>query len=81
MFWMTIKGWPLRQGRTIQEKCTNCGNTAEHFVYVQPHGLQMGFIFLPKRAYLGRRKYYLACSVCGFMARELTKEQAGTFKG
>lgn len=80
MFWKEYKGWAMEGAMTIQEKCVNCGNTADHFVYVVPHGLQFGLIFL-KKPLVGQRKYYLACSVCGFMARELTKEQAATFKG
>ncbi len=80
MFWKEFKGWPLKGAKTVKEQCSNCSNTGEHFVYVMPKGLQLGAIFL-KKPLLGRRAYYLACPVCGFMARELTKEQAATFKG
>ena len=79
MFWMEFKGWVLEGAREVEEKCVNCGNTADHSVYVVPSGLQLGIVFL-KKPLVGKRKYYLACSVCGFLARELTKEQAATFK-
>ena len=80
MFWKEYKGWELEGARKVQQKCVNCSNTADHFVYVVPSGLQLGLVFL-KKPLVGKRKYYLACSVCGYMARELTKEQAATFKG
>jgi len=70
----------LEGARMHHEKCVNCGNMADHFVYVVPSGLQLGIVFF-KKPLVGKRKYYLACSVCGFMARELTKEQAELFKG
>lgn len=80
MFWVDYKGWPLEGATGPSMKCTNCGNTAERCVYVLPRGLQLGFIFF-KKPLVGRRKYYLACSVCGYMCKELTKEQANAMKG
>ena len=79
MFWVEFKGWRLDGARTIEQKCTNCNNTAEHFVYVTPHGFQLGVIFR-KKPLVGRRKYYLACSICGYMPKELTKAQAMAMK-
>ena len=75
MFWKEYKGWPLEGARTVQEKCVNCGNTADHFVYVTPHGIQLGLVFL-KKPLVGKRKYFLACSVCGYLAKEFTEAQA-----
>ncbi len=80
MFWKEYNGWELEGARRIEQKCPNCSNTAEHFVYVVPHGLQLGIVFL-KKPLVGKRKYYLACSVCGFLAKELSAQQATAMKG
>jgi hypothetical protein len=80
MFWKDYQGWPMQGTRTVEEKCVNCSNTADHFVYVAPSGFQLGLIFL-RKPLAGKRKYYLACPICGFMSRELTKEQACALKG
>ena len=80
MFWKDYKGWPLKGTETVEQQCSNCGNTGEHFVYVMPKGLQFGFVFL-KKPLVGKRQYFLACPTCGFMSKELSKKQAQAMKG
>ena len=75
MFFGRVNGWPLEGADTEVLKCEHCGNTAEHFVYVAPKGIQLGVIFM-KKPLLGMKKYFLACPVCGYLPKEITKEQA-----
>jgi hypothetical protein len=77
MFLKQYEGWHLQNSLTKTLKCTHCGNTTDHFVYVAPHGIQVGLIFMSKPV-LGMRKYFLACPTCDHLTRELTKEQAQT---
>ena len=79
MFWKEYGAWPLKGARTQELKCPNCSNTTEHGVYVVPRGFQVGIAFM-KRSLLGRRKYFLVCPTCGFMSKELTKEQTLAMK-
>ena len=79
MFWKEYKGWMLEGAKTVQDKCPNCNNTADHFVFVVPSGLQFGLVFL-KKPLVGKRKYYLTCSVCGYLAKELTGAQADAMR-
>ncbi len=80
MFFKEYNGWELAGAKTVTMRCENCGNTAEHFVYVAPSGPQLGIVFL-RKPLLGARKYFLTCRVCGLLAKELTKAQAEAMKG
>lgn len=76
MFWKShAEGWPLEGADTLAMKCTHCGNTGQHFVYVEPQGLSFGLIFC-KKPLVGSRKYFWLCPTCGYPAREITKAQA-----
>jgi hypothetical protein len=75
VFLTTYQGWKMEGTMTVQLTCTNCHNTSDHFVYVAPHGLQGGCLFFAKPI-VGMRKHYLACPVCNWLAKEITKEQA-----
>lgn len=75
MFLRQFHGWPQDDSTTQPLKCPNCGNTTDHFVYVAPHGFQVGFVFM-KKPLLGARKYFLACPTCTHLTKELSKEQA-----
>lgn len=78
MFFVTPQGKVLKGTKTVSKKCEHCGNTTDHFVWKQPHGPQIGFIFNPNM--LGMKKYYLVCPTCNAAERELTKEQAYAMK-
>ena len=80
MFFKQFNGWELDGAKTVSCKCTNCNNTVEHYVYVAPHGPQMGIVFM-KKSLVGMRKYFLARPICGNLTKELTKEQAYSLKG
>jgi hypothetical protein len=75
MFLKQYNGWPLENSSTQTLKCPHCGNTTDHFVYVAPHGFQIGLAFM-SRPLLGAKKYFLACPTCSNLTREITKEQA-----
>jgi len=75
MFIKEFKGWPLENATTHSIKCSNCGNTTDHYVYVAPVGFQVGIVF-SKKPLLGKRKYFLACPTCDNLSKELTKQQA-----
>jgi hypothetical protein len=77
MFLRQYNGWALENAATQSRKCLRCGNTTEHFVYVAPHGPQIGFIFASKPL-LGARRYFLACPTCSNLTSEITREQAQT---
>lgn len=79
MFFQTFDGWVMEGSRTVSQKCTHCGNTSDHFVYVAPKGPQMGLIFR-KKPLLGAKSYFLVCSICRYSVRELTKAQAEAMK-
>jgi len=75
MFWKDYGAWLLKGASTQELKCQNCGNTTDHDVYVVPRGFQLGIVFM-KRSLVGMRSYFLVCPTCGFMGKQLTKEQA-----
>jgi sulfatase modifying factor 1 len=75
MFFRDFQGWRLENSATQSLKCSNCGNTTDHYVYVAPIGIQLGAVFL-KKPLLGARKHFLACPVCGNLSKELSKSQA-----
>jgi hypothetical protein len=75
MFIKQFNGWPLENSVAQAMRCSNCGNTTDHFVYVAPHGFQVGLAFL-SRPLLGGKKHFLACPTCNNLTREITKEQA-----
>lgn len=75
MFWRGFTGWAQEDSTTQSLKCPNCGNTSDHYVYVEPYGLQLAFIFM-ERPLLGMKKYFLACSKCDHKTKEISKEQA-----
>lgn len=75
MFIKTWNGWNLEDAKQISQKCEHCGNTTEHFVYIRPHGPQVGIVFM-KKPLLSKKQYLLVCPTCNFVAKELTKEQA-----
>jgi len=75
MFLKQYSGWELEGAGTVSIRCPHCHNTSEHFVYVAPYGFQLGVIFAAKPL-VGKRKYFLACPVCGWLTQEISKEQA-----
>jgi ribosomal protein S27AE len=74
MFLRQYNGWREEGTSTQTTKCPNCGNTTEHYIYVAPHGFQIGLAFMAKPL-LGAKKYFLACSKCDHLTKELSKEQ------
>lgn len=79
MFLKQYEGWKMEGTSCRTLKCTHCNNTADHFVYVAPYGPQLGIVFM-RKPLVGMRKYFLACPVCGFLAQELTREQAESLR-
>lgn len=75
MFFRNYSGWRLEGTNTVEIRCTNCGNTSSHFIYVVPVGFQFGVIFASKPL-VGNRKYFLTCPICGNLAKEISREQA-----
>ena len=76
MVWVTKRnGWQLQGARGSVLRCPKCGNTAEQIVWVNPAGLQLGFV-LSKKCLSTSKQYFLACPVCGSFNTELTREQA-----
>jgi hypothetical protein len=75
MFVKQYNGWEMENSITQSLKCPHCRNTTDHFVYVVPHWLQFGLVFM-SRPLLGAKKYFFACPTCGNLTREITKEQA-----
>ena len=58
----------------IEKECKNCKNLTNHVAWKEPVGFQAGFIFKPDL--VGKKKYYLVCSVCTHPEREITKSEA-----
>jgi hypothetical protein len=79
MFFRSYQGWKLEGSRSMQQRCSHCGNTCDHIVYVEPRGIQIGVIF-SKKPLIGARNYYLTCSICGDPAQQLTYDQAMAMK-
>lgn len=79
MFFVQYKAWPQENSSTELLKCSHCGNTTQHQVYVEPTGPQFSFIFL-SRPLAGFKKYSLVCPTCGHQAKELTKAQAAAMR-
>lgn len=75
MFIKQYNGWAMENTNTQTLKCPHCRNTADHIIYVAPHGFQLGLAFM-SRPLLGGKKYFFACPTCGNLTREITKEQA-----
>ncbi len=79
MFFKDFQGWAQDQSNTLSVRCPNCGNTCDHYIYVAPYGIQIGVIFM-KRPLLSLKKYFLLCSTCDFVNREISKQQAESMR-
>lgn len=75
MFFTSNTSWKEKGTRTVELKCNHCGNTEENYVAGELDGLNMGFIFMPKKYWLGKRTYFLACPICGYANKELSRTE------
>lgn len=77
-------GWFEDTITGLKDKCHHCGNTSEQRIYVEPVGFQLGFappFFSCKKPQIGKKKYFLACAICGAVTKEITKEQVDALAG
>ena len=72
--------WKVNNTKTINQKCYHCGNTSEHYVLASLVGPALGFIFQPAKTKIGFRKYYLACSICNRISKEISKSELNYLK-
>jgi hypothetical protein len=79
VFFKSQDGWVMENAIPQKMRCPNCSNTSDHLVYVHPYGPQVGLIFL-RKPLLSMKQYFLACSICSHLTKELTKEQAQSMR-
>jgi len=72
--------WKVKETKTVKRKCSNCGNTDNHYVVASLVGPTLGFIFQPAKTKLGFRKYYLACPICNRISKELSHSELDYLK-
>lgn len=75
MFVDEYQGWPQDNSNTQAVFCAMCGKDTDHYVYVQPDGIQIGF-FLLKRPIWGGKKFFLTCPGCKNRTKEIAKGEA-----
>lgn len=74
MFIKTYNPMPVKNTKSVELVCSNCGNKTKHQIHEAYYGPQVGFIFL-KKPLLSLKKYFLICPVCGNATKEITKAQ------
>ena len=79
MFYKKYNGWPQEKSDTLPLKCPHCGNICEHYVYIAPHGIQLGIIFM-RKPLISAKQYFIACSTCHYLSKEITKQQAESMR-
>lgn len=65
--------WKVKNTKTVKKICPHCGNTSQQYVMGELSGLNLGFIFMPAKTRIGKRNYYLVCSICNKASKELTR--------
>jgi hypothetical protein len=79
---MFIKKWdtPVVEGtKALNLVCANCHNHADHHARTFFVGPSIGIVFM-KTPLLSMRRYGLVCSICGNLARELTRAEVDALK-
>lgn len=72
--------WVEKNTKTVELKCSNCGNTKENIVKGTYDGVHMGFTFLPKNKRIGKKAYVLSCPICGHFNKQISKEELELLK-
>lgn len=60
--------------------CTNCSNEVEYEVWGAAAGPYVGSWVLPKKAFIGKKAYFLVCPVCSWLKAEVTRPQFQALK-
>lgn len=69
----TQNQWKVKGTKNIKKKCSHCNNTSEHHIIGTLIGPALGFVFQPAKTKLGFKKYYLVCSICNKIDKEITR--------
>lgn len=60
--------------------CVNCGNEVEYEVWGAAAGPYLGSWVLPKKAFIGKKAYFLVCPICSWIQAEASKPQLEALK-
>ncbi len=72
--------WKVKNTKEVKLKCNHCGNTCDHYVLGCLTGPAFGFVLQPASTKLGFKKYYLTCSICNQINKEISKEELNHLK-
>ena len=79
MFIKDYKANPVKGTKKVKIDCPNCDNEAEHQVYEDYYGPQIGIIFM-KKPLISKKRYFLVCPICGNVNKQISKEQVKSLK-
>ncbi len=74
------RAWRENVRTGVTDTCPNCHNTSELDVWGMADGPFFSSWVLPKKAFVGKRVYFLVCPTCKWAQAPVTKGQFQTMR-